>query len=257
MQTIHTPQWIRYIHNPLSWKCPEPECHSTSTIEFASEKEAQEGLINHMKQEHFELDEDELHHLASVSIIPKPRAVDICPICGDDHKPKNPPQQSSGNFEYKSSTHRATPHPQAARKGKVAIFDVPDASGSEDDTHFVDNPTRRAQQRSLGSRGPLGNDHSRIETHIGRHLSNMAFHFSSRLIKIQGEHSNALQESGADSTAQRGFQRVHTEEDKEQLVRVESNREQLRREREGYRRPTEDLRKDDSRVAPGSGNEQT
>ncbi|KGO36167.1 hypothetical protein PEX1_083240 [Penicillium expansum] len=243
MQTIHTPQWIRYIHNPLSWKCPEPECHSTSTIEFASEKEAQESLINHMKQEHFELDEDELHHLASVSIIPKPRAVDICPICGDDHKPKNPSQQSSDNFESKNSTHRATPQSQVARKGKVAIFDVPGASGSEDDTDSVDNPTRRAQPRPLGSRGPQGNDHSRIETHIGRHLSNMAFHFSSRLIKIQGEHSNALQEPGADSTAQRGFQRVHTEQDKEQLVCIEANREQLGGEWEGDRRPTEDLEK--------------
>ncbi|KIX05938.1 uncharacterized protein Z518_03912 [Rhinocladiella mackenziei CBS 650.93] len=202
MHKIHTPQWIRSMHNPLIWKCPV--CSSTSATEFVSEEKLQQSLVEHMKQKHAELDEDDQWNLASVSGIPTPRPVDVCPICKDDHKPKarqrHAPQGNRSALEDETPMSTVTRESQESHKKKRARFAVSDGSQSGSDRDGIGRPARRTQVKHQPSdRLPQASDHDRIERYIGQHLKALAFFFSNRLVRDWDQESNAPQGSRTDS----------------------------------------------------------
>ncbi|QYT06300.1 hypothetical protein H0G86_013158 [Trichoderma simmonsii] len=87
MHRVHTPLWIRYLHNLLRWNCSL--CDLDSAAVFVSEEEVKASFIEHLQQSHPCIEKMERQYLISNSVVPQPRSSESCPICGILHQPRD------------------------------------------------------------------------------------------------------------------------------------------------------------------------
>ncbi|KAI8655646.1 hypothetical protein NCS55_01217300 [Fusarium keratoplasticum] len=160
MRQVHTAMWIRHLHNDVEWKCalshPGNALYSYPT---------EDGLLEHMKAEHKGLykNDEELRNLAGSGRVPIPRPLNVCPICGDEHKHTSHQADDSGygsNFE--TSTHE-----------KRSIL-----------------PSGQLERKKLPSESRAGfavtqetRHHQQVERYIEKHLKALAYYFCHYLIE--------------------------------------------------------------------------
>jgi hypothetical protein len=82
MKQAHTSNWIRYLHNAVSWACTFQHDGIGGHPSFNS----QEELIDHMSVVHSNsLKTEELHTIARKCKVTQLRKMDTCPLCSDPH----------------------------------------------------------------------------------------------------------------------------------------------------------------------------
>lgn len=180
MQQRHTTFWIKYLHNVRVWKCALPH---QDIKEFASEDAL---LDKHMRAEHPGLAEATIKSMARNGGVPLPRRIDICPICGDEHRPQRRMDEmwdkhdSESEAEYETSV-KATPEPNHTKAAKSSVH----FAELEEITHQAfDNADDALASESKDGR--LSADtlaHRRMERYIGKHLKALTFFFARSLIE--------------------------------------------------------------------------
>jgi hypothetical protein len=168
MHKVHTPLWIRYLHNPVVWNCSL--CRTVSGADFISKAEMEASFNEHLKKSHPHTEEKEWQHLVRSSVVSQPRSSEYCPICGTRHQqraiPQPEPQSEATNEASKSQ-----------RKPNVGFADL-DALDGEDIKRSAENSS--AKPSSWRSTRAI-DDHG-VENCIAEHLRALALNFSSRLI---------------------------------------------------------------------------
>ncbi|KAH7348965.1 kinase-like domain-containing protein [Rhexocercosporidium sp. MPI-PUGE-AT-0058] len=192
MRRTHTSMWIRHLHNEVIWKCPLPHAQSMPQ-EYSTEDDL---FSRHMTIEHADVSERKLHLLASSGAIPVPRAVDICPICGDTHIPvkrsKAHIQQEGVNSDSNSDSEEseeASKVIEVRRTPKVQFVLTPDPL--ED----------AAAERPVMHKAPLPwdvQDHRRIEKYISKHLKALALYFTRYLLASKEDAGDAARARSLD-----------------------------------------------------------
>ncbi|KAI8663493.1 hypothetical protein NCS57_00950500 [Fusarium keratoplasticum] len=184
MHKVHTPLWIRYLHNPLRWNCSL--CHSASAAVFISKEETEASFIEHLQQSHPHTENREWQHLVSSSMVPQPRSSEYCPICGTLHQPRAIPQPEHQSEVTKGNTRAGTQGSGAwatkdasksQRKPKVG-FATLEASDGEDRKRSAENSSPKPSTW----RSTRATDDHGVENCIAEHLRALALNFSTRLI---------------------------------------------------------------------------
>lgn len=197
MHKVHTPLWIRYLHNSLVWDCSQ--CHSISPEEFISREEMKSSYEKHLQQYHSDIEKREWQHLVSSSVVPQPRPSENCPICGTLHLPRVIPQLKTQSEAMKEtiragtqvSKHRSTTDSSKRR----VMFAAPEASDDEDRKHS----TEISSPKSSAWRSTRATDDHGVENCIAEHIRALALNFSTRLIDDDQRDSDVPSSRSSDS----------------------------------------------------------
>jgi len=176
MHEVHSPLWIRYLHNQFIWKCSL--CSSCSETQFDSKAELEADLGQHINQFHSKVTEEEYRYLISIGGVAQARPSDRCPICETAHLPTSI-SESVEPLETRGEQAGSTPEFQPRRV----------AFGS--DVKFKERPGKEASRikRAIDDHG--------VENCIARHLKALALYFCRRFIDEGGSESDSSSSMGA------------------------------------------------------------
>jgi len=184
MHKTHTTQWVRYLHNAFIWSCPV--CGDISPTEFASKQEMEQNLLRHFAESHSGVvEESRRRDIASVSGIPQHCPMYICPICGEHHHEKTPPELPS--TPDRESTYLKEGEDPTARESTKALgskkkqrFDVPMESNGDEEVRTTQGSMPPTADRASKRSRPIG-----VEKCISEHLKGLAVYFLNHLIEVE------------------------------------------------------------------------
>jgi hypothetical protein len=192
MRRTHTSMWIRHLHNEVIWKCALPHAQGKPQ-EYSTEEDL---FSRHMAIEHAAVSERKLHLLASSGAIPVPRAVDICPICGDTHTPVKRSKARTQQEEVNSDSNSNSEESEETSK----VIEVPRTPKVQ----FVLTPEPledAAAEEPVIRKVPLPRDvqdHRRIEKYISKHLKALALYFTRYLLASKEDAGDAARARSVD-----------------------------------------------------------
>ena len=201
MHKVHTPLWIRYLHNPVVWNCSL--CRLVSGADFISKEEMEASFIQHLQQSHPHTEERERQHLVSSSVVPQPRSSEYCPICGTLHQQRAIPQSEPQSEATKGNTRAGTQGLGAGAtkeasksqcKPKVG-FPTLEALDGEDRKRSAENSSAKPSTW----RSTRATDDHGVENCIAEHLRALALNFSTRLIDDDQRDSDVPSGRSSDS----------------------------------------------------------
>jgi hypothetical protein len=178
MQTEHSALWIKHLRNSV-WRCPLP--HAVAET-FSSEEDL---LQNHLRTAHTSLPEQTLKSIAHNGSITHPRRVDICPICGDEHRPQNrqvDQREQHGEDPDFDTESTEKPAPKATVKPRVHFAVNDDATHQTKGTKGTEGNSPTSNDAADRS-SPEAVAHKCMERYVGKHLKALAFFFVRNLIE--------------------------------------------------------------------------
>jgi hypothetical protein len=189
MQQKHTVFWIKYLHNVHVWKCALPHEEEKT---FASEDVL---LDKHMRVEHQELEDAIIRSMAHSSGVPLPRPIDICPICGDEHRPhmrmvekRDQNDSESDNERDTSSKFASSSLPVDATKPRVHFAEL-DEIMHKPSGRTVEVTASESTKARLTANARA---HRRTERYIGKHIKALTLYFARNLIeRVEDEEGSA------------------------------------------------------------------
>ena len=154
MSTTHSPSWIQYLYNKVSWGYPLDSCGSES-VSYESKNQL---IEEHMLKAHCDIHEAELRRTANNSEVSQPCPVDRCPLCGHqvERYPTMAPEVQPGYHGGKNNT--------------VRFISGESGEPGEDDNGAVP----KVQQTYP--------HYSTMMRHIGSHMLSLAIFFASSLV---------------------------------------------------------------------------
>jgi hypothetical protein len=187
MRNVHSSLWIKHLPNRI-WICPLPH---DKIEEFSSEEDL---LQNHLRTAtHAKLSDQTRESIAHSSSVNRTRQVHICPICGDEHRPRNrqldrnEERGDNPDFEAKLIGKEA---PNNAAKPRVHF-------AVNNDTTYQTGAIENAEEDpdhtigTMDNSSPEGIAHQRMEIYIGKHLKALAFFFVQNLLEEDDENTSS------------------------------------------------------------------
>jgi hypothetical protein len=186
MQTAHSALWIKHLPNRV-WRCPLPHVKVET---FSSEEDL---LESHLRPEHESLPDQTLRSIAHNGSIAHPLRVDLCPICGDEHRPQNrqvDQREQHGEDPESDTELTGKQAPKATAKPSVRFAVKDDATYQTKDTKGVEGSSLISSD-AAGCPSPEAVAHKRMERYVGKHLKALAFFFAQNLIEEENGDEDA------------------------------------------------------------------